>query len=185
MVAGRRQIEVPPCRHDLAFTVRCLRSDWRVNQGAIGRLVIVIYRFGHLLDAGFLPRRLSRVLWPLYRTLDLVWSKLLAGADISHGTCIGPGLRLGHGGRGVILVTGTVVGANVSFFPFSGCGTTVTRPGVWPLPVPILEDDVAVGRGAAVMGAVHVGKGALIGANSVVLKDVPAGARIGAVTRWL
>jgi serine O-acetyltransferase len=51
--------------------------------------------------------------------------------------------------------------------------------------VPILEDDVAVGRGAAVMGAVHVGKGALIGANSVVLKDVPAGARIGAVTRWL
>ena len=63
------------------------------------------------------------------------------------------------------------------------CGTTATRAG--PLPVPVVEDDVFVGRGAAILGAIRVGKGAVIGANAVVLKDVAPGVRVGAVTRWL
>lgn len=41
---------------------------------------------------------------------------------------------------------------------------------------PILEDGVQLGAGAVVLGRVTLGRGAMIGANSVVLKDVPAGA---------
>src|SRR6266576_2932084 len=84
--------ESPRCRHDLAFTWQCLKADWLANQGVISRLVVLVYRFGHLLEAGFLPKAVSRGLWPIYRTLDLVWSKLLAGSDISHTACIGAGL---------------------------------------------------------------------------------------------
>jgi serine O-acetyltransferase len=43
-------------------------------------------------------------------------------------------------------------------------------------PVPVLEDDVDLGAYAQVLGDVRVGKGAKIGAMSVVLCDVPAGA---------
>ena len=40
---------------------------------------------------------------------------------------------------------------------------------------PIIEDDVMIGCGACILGGVKIGKGAKIGANAVVLKDVPAG----------
>jgi serine O-acetyltransferase len=41
---------------------------------------------------------------------------------------------------------------------------------------PVVGDDVSIGAGARVIGAVTVGPGATIGANAVVLQDVPAGA---------
>lgn len=39
--------------------------------------------------------------------------------------------------------------------------------------VPILENDVYIGAGAKILGPVTIGKGTIIGANAVVLKDVP------------
>jgi serine O-acetyltransferase len=41
---------------------------------------------------------------------------------------------------------------------------------------PTLEDGVVVGSGARVLGAITIGKGAQVGANAVVVRDVPAGA---------
>ena len=38
---------------------------------------------------------------------------------------------------------------------------------------PIIEDDVTIGAGAKIIGGIRVGKGATIGANAVVLNDVP------------
>ena len=43
-------------------------------------------------------------------------------------------------------------------------------------PVPVLEDDVELGAYAQVLGGVRIGRGAKVGAMSVVLRDVPAGA---------
>ncbi len=44
-----------------------------------------------------------------------------------------------------------------------------------------IERDVSVGTGAKVIGNVRVGAGAVIGANAVVVGDVPAGATVGGV----
>lgn len=41
---------------------------------------------------------------------------------------------------------------------------------------PIIENNVLIGAGAKILGSVHVGNGAKVGANSVVLSDVPANA---------
>lgn len=41
---------------------------------------------------------------------------------------------------------------------------------------PVIDDDAIVGMHACVLGPVHVGRGALVGANAIVLHDVPAGA---------
>ena len=43
-------------------------------------------------------------------------------------------------------------------------------------PVPVLEDDVELGAYAQVLGGIRIGRGAKVGAMSVVLRDVPAGA---------
>ncbi len=47
--------------------------------------------------------------------------------------------------------------------------------------LPVIEDDVYVGPGARVLGPVRVGKGSVIGANAVVVKDVPAHCVVGGV----
>jgi serine O-acetyltransferase len=42
--------------------------------------------------------------------------------------------------------------------------------------VPVIEDDAEIGVGAKVLGPVRIGRGAVVGANAVVLDDVPPGA---------
>jgi serine acetyltransferase len=54
-------------------------------------------------------------------------------------------------------------------------------PGVCP----IIEDDVVIGCGAAILGPVRIGKGAIVGANAVVTKDVPPGAVVVGANRLL
>jgi serine O-acetyltransferase len=47
--------------------------------------------------------------------------------------------------------------------------------------LPSIEDDVRIGAGAKVLGPVRLGRGARVGANAVVLRDVPAGATVAGV----
>jgi serine O-acetyltransferase len=91
------------------------------------------------------------------------------------------GIELGNDitlGRGVFFVhpVGVVVGGRARVGDrvcFMGSNTVGTaRDEGWP----VIEDDVRLGAGARVLGAVRVGRGAVIGANAVALSDVPAGA---------
>jgi serine O-acetyltransferase len=99
--------------------------------------------------------------------LPHILNKWFNGCVIGVKAQFGPGFVLIHpvgvvinsavrGGRNVWLESGVVIGDN--------------RGGV-----PVLEDDVFVGSGAKVIGGVRLGVGARVGANAVVLKDVPAG----------
>ncbi|MFL5458017.1 MAG: serine O-acetyltransferase [Myxococcales bacterium] len=92
-----------------------------------------------------------------------------------YGTEIGSEVRLGHGVWFVHPV-GTVVGGDarvgdrVRFYGHNAVGTARDNG------YPVIEDDVSVGIGACILGPVHIGRGAVIAANAVVLSDVPAGA---------
>lgn len=103
----------------------------------------------------------------LGRLASHVW-KGVPGLDFA-GTVIGPGLFVSHG-QGTIL-SAERIGANLWVHQ----GVTIG----WDYRTerrPIIGDDVFIGAGAKVLGAVTVGDGALIGANAVVVCDVPAGA---------
>jgi serine O-acetyltransferase len=50
---------------------------------------------------------------------------------------------------------------------------------------PLLEDGVYVGAGAKILGGVRIGRGATVGANAVVTKDVPAGTTVVGANRFL
>jgi serine O-acetyltransferase len=71
---------------------------------------------------------------------------------------------------GIVIHAGTVIGRRVTIMQQVTLGAK--DRGVHA--APMLEDDVYVGSGAKVLGAVRVGRGATIGANAVVTRDVPA-----------
>lgn len=106
---------------------------------------------------GALAGRLGAHVWPG-----------VAGVDMS-GTPIGPGLFISHG-QGTIL-SAERIGANLQVHQ----GVTVG----WDYKGdrrPVIGDDVFIGAGAKVLGAITIGDGARIGANAVVVCDVPPGA---------
>jgi len=170
--------DTPPCRHDVRTTWECVRADFGANNSAISKLVLLVYRFGHLLYAGYLSKPVAEMLWPLYRVAELVWSKLLAGSELAAGMCAGPGIYLPHGGRGVVVVDGVVLGRDVGLFHGTGIGWEETRRGMVQPPVPVIGDRARIGTGSRIMGGVRVGADALVGANAVVFKDVPPGCTV-------
>jgi serine O-acetyltransferase len=121
-------------------------------------------------------------LW-LYRLAHFFWAngfyligraisnfgRWLTGIEIHPGALIGPGLFIDHGMATVIGETAEV-GADVTLYH------NVTLGGVSWAKVkrhPTLEDHVVVGAGAQILGPITIGAHSRIGANSVVVKDVP------------
>jgi serine O-acetyltransferase len=101
------------------------------------------------------------------RVAARIW-KGVPGIDFGS-TEIGPGMFVSHGQATVL--SAEHIGANLQVHQ----GVTVG----WDYRSdrrPIIGDDVFIGAGAKILGAVTVGDGAVIGANAVVLCDVPAGA---------
>lgn len=95
------------------------------------------------------------------------WS-VVTGADIPLGCTIGGGLLLPHP-NGVVIHADVQIGPNCLIFQQVTIGAL--RAGG----VPRLGGHVDVGAGAKILGAIRIGDDSLVGANAVVLIDVPAG----------
>jgi serine O-acetyltransferase len=92
------------------------------------------------------------------------------GVEIHPGAQLGRRLFIDHG-MGVVIGETAVVGDDVVLFHGATLGGKAMRRGKRH---PTLGDNVVVGSGAKILGAVWIGDGAQIGANAVVVKDVPA-----------
>ncbi len=101
------------------------------------------------------------------------WSAI-AGTDIPLNARLGGGLLIPHP-NGIVIHPGSEVGPNCLIFQQVTLGTAM-RPGL-----PRLGGHVDVGAGARILGPVTVGDHARIGANAVVLDDVPAGVTVAGV----
>ncbi|HLH97116.1 MAG TPA: serine acetyltransferase [Xanthobacteraceae bacterium] len=97
-----------------------------------------------------------------------------SGMDLPSVLRVGPGLLVVHG-WGLVISKQAVIGANVTLFNGAVIGRkdTVTITGR-TTEYPIIGDDVWIGPHAVIIGGVEIGRGAIIGAGSVVTKDVPA-----------
>ena len=98
--------------------------------------------------------------------------RVFTGIEIHPGATIGRRFFIDHG-MGVVIGETAIIGDNVTLYHGVTLGGVTWAPGKRH---PTLEDDVVVGAGAQVLGPIMVGKGARVGANAVVLKDVPPGA---------
>jgi serine O-acetyltransferase len=91
------------------------------------------------------------------------------GIEIGNTVELGEGINFAHT-LGTVIGGTSKVGARVKFMGNNTVGTAKDNG------CPVIEDDVVVGCGARVLGPIRVGRGAFIGANAVVLHDVPPGA---------
>ena len=121
--------------------------------------------------------RLSHWLWchrmPLAGRFVSHLGRFLTGIEIHPGAVIGRRLFIDHG-MGVVIGGTAELGDDVTLYQGVTLGGTSVERGVKRHPT--LEDGVIVGAGASVLGPFTVGQGARIGANAVVVSEVPAGA---------
>ncbi len=97
--------------------------------------------------------------------------RFLTNIDIHPGAVIGRRLFIDHG-AGVVIGETAVLGDDVTLYHGVTLGGTSWRKGRRH---PTLEDGVLVGAGAKILGPITLGAQARVGANSVVVRDVPAG----------
>ncbi|MCW2306869.1 serine O-acetyltransferase [Rhodobium gokarnense] len=122
--------------------------------------------------------RIAHRLWKrghrfLARFLSWV-GRLLTNVDIHPGATIGKKFFIDHG-AGVVIGETAEIGDGVTLYHGVTLGGTTWNKGKRH---PTLEDNVVVGAGAKVLGAIRIGCNSKVGANSVVVENVPSGATV-------
>jgi len=153
---------------------RQIQSDWRAcferDPAAANWLEVL------LAYPGFHAVLAHRFIHPLYRwhvpVIPRVLShfvRFLTGVEIHPGAQIGAGIFIDHG-MGVVFGETTEIGRNCTFYQGVTLGGTSLQHGKRH---PTLEDNVVVGAGAAILGAIVVGENSKVAAGAVVVKSVP------------
>lgn len=152
-------------------------EDFRTNDRdwlSQGFWVLFWHRFGNW-RMGVRPRLLRAPFSLIYRAMAKM-GEWMGGIMLPYTVRVGRRVRLDHFG-GMILVA-QAIGDDViirqnTTFGIAGLGAMQARP--------VIGNGVEIGAGAVIVGAIHVGDGAIVGANAVVTRDVPAGAVVGGV----
>jgi serine O-acetyltransferase len=158
--------------------LKALRADLAIikerDPAARGTLEILLCYPGlHALCLHRLSHRLWRLRWPLAPSLSRLISQLgrwLTGIEIHPGARIGHGVFIDHG-MGVVIGETSVIGDKCLLYQGVTLGGTGKAHGKRH---PTLAQNVVVGAGAKVLGAITVGANTRIGAGSVVLRNVEA-----------
>ena len=139
-----------------------------------GLHAIIFYRITHVLwkiHIPIVPRYLSQL------------GKFFTGIEIHPGAAIGNDFFIDHG-MGVVIGETTIIGDNVTLYQGVTLGGTGKERGKRH---PTIGNNVVVGTGAKVLGNITIGDNSYIGANAVVIKDVPPNSTVvgvpGRITR--
>ncbi|MGL5694618.1 MAG: serine O-acetyltransferase EpsC [Peptostreptococcaceae bacterium] len=127
---------------------------------------LIMYRVSHYFyskNRFFIARFISQL------------SRFLTGIEIHPGATIGNGILIDHG-SGVVIGEATIIGDRVTIYQGVTLGATGNETS-WKRH-PTIGNDVIIGSGAKVLGPINIGNNARVGANSVVLKDVPDNATV-------
>jgi len=136
------------------------RNIWEIILLYPGVKAMFFHRIAHFLyeqKIPFLPRFFSEL------------SRWITGIDIHPGAVIGEGCVIDHG-MGVVIGETAIIGNDVLIFQgvtLGGNKNTQSKRH------PTIEDNVMIGAGSKVLGNITIGKNSMVGANSVVTKDVP------------
>jgi serine O-acetyltransferase len=121
---------------------------------------LLSHRVAHVLHEAGVP--------VVPRTLAL-FTRAVTGIEIHPAARVGEGLFIDHG-NGVVIGETAEIGENVTLYQGVTLGGTGFATGKRH---PTVQDNVTIGSGAKLLGPITIGHGAKIGANSVVIHDVP------------
>src|SRR5829696_4391788 len=134
------------------------RAEILLTYGGVQALLA--HRVSHAIDEAGIP---------LVPRMFANTMKLVTGVEIHPAARIGRGLFIDHG-SGVVIGETAEVGDNVTMYQGVTLGGTGFATGKRH---PTVEDNVTIGSGAKLLGPITIGHGSKIGANSVVIHDVP------------
>jgi serine O-acetyltransferase len=153
-----------------------LRRDLRAAQerdpaakGVASVEVLASWPGVHALLAHRVAHALQGAGVPLVPNALAYVSRALTGIEIHPAARVGDGLFIDHG-TGVVIGETAEVGENVTMYQGVTLGGTGFATGKRH---PTVEDNVTIGSGAKLLGPITIGHGAKIGANAVVIHDVP------------
>ncbi|MEP2651343.1 MAG: serine O-acetyltransferase [Paraglaciecola sp.] len=141
------------------------RTTFEVLTNYPGLHAIWLHRFGH---------RLWKANWKWLARSVSTFSRWLTGIEIHPGATLGRRFFIDHG-MGVVIGETAEIGNDVTLYHGVTLGGTSWNAGKRH---PTLEDNVVVGAGAKVLGPITMHKGAKVGSNSVVVRDVPENATV-------
>lgn len=144
-----------------------LAADLPRNPFPAQRLTLVVLRAGQALHGR--PGAGASVLRRLVALARAVWIEGVIGSEIPSMVRIGPGLRLPHAGRGIMIHPSVTIGAGCTLYHQTALGVRDGDAG------PQLGDDIEIGAGAKILGPVRVADGTRVGANAVVVTDTEPG----------
>tara|TARA_Y100001968_G_scaffold212345_1_gene195459 strand:+ start:26374 stop:27123 length:750 start_codon:yes stop_codon:yes gene_type:complete len=136
--------------------------------------IILCYPGFHALALHRISHRLWKYGLPLFPRLLSQITRTLTGIEIHPGAKIGKGVFIDHG-MGVVIGETTEIGNRCLLYQGVTLGGTGKDHGKRH---PTLAENVVVGAGAKVLGAIKVGENTRIGAGSVVVRDVEANSTV-------
>ena len=128
--------------------------------------IMKLYRLEHFLYKKNIPL-LPKVICKLIR--------IIFSAEIPYTCELGKNVQLKHGGLGIVIHDNAIIGENTIIYQHVTIGGREDRGH------PTIGKNVYIGTGSCILGKVHISNNVKIGANSVVLNDVPEGITVGGV----
>jgi len=145
--------------------------------------VLLLYQGLHALIGYRIAHVFYQLRLFLLARLISQFARYLTGIEIHPGARIGRSFFIDHG-MGVVIGETAVIGDNVLLYQGVTLGGTGIEKGKRH---PTIGNNVVIGAGAKVLGNINVGDNSYIGANAVVIKDVPANSTVvgvpGRITR--
>lgn len=154
--------KTPPSQPDWSRETRTSLFEWAPYKSLLG----AIRTYQAHRDRGTM---LSAIRWRIAAARWRFWG-VVGGISIPLRCTIGGGLQMPHT-NGIVINVGARIGCNCDIYQQVTIGEMKGKS-------PTIGHRVFIGPGAKILGGVTVGDGASIGANALVIHDVPAGSRV-------
>ena len=147
-----------------------LCQDWSANRGNIkARIVLLLFRLAQICRRAPKLVMILSVPYLVFYRITVEW---FLGIELPWNTRVGPGLKLYHG-QALVVNDHSVIGANCTLRHSTTIGHKMLPDGTFSVS-PVIGDNVDIGPNVAVIGPVTIGDNVVIGAGSVVVKDLEA-----------
>jgi putative colanic acid biosynthesis acetyltransferase WcaB len=148
-------------------------QDWEVNSEANfkSRFILLMFRSAQILGHLPAPFALFSIFYRILYKLLVEW---ILGVELPWDTQVGPNLKLLHG-QALVVNHKAIIGANCTLRHSTTIGNKRLPDGS-SSKSPEIGNNVEIGSNAVILGPITVGDNAVIGAGSVIVKDVPEGA---------